>query len=211
MAAHTRRCRLRPASPASRAQLIRAALQAPRLGPAEPHAARARCPRAADPGPGRAPWAARARTRREGSGRRGGLHGAAEPRVARPRRGHGGLHPVLSPRGQRSGARLHGRPSPRFPHPRYTPTPPRLSGRHGDGSPSPARAPRAPFPPPHLQGPRPQELWEWAQLPSACYVAGSSWLASSVRFVQMENVLPKVGGKEEKKRKRNQSLWLFIS
>lgn len=76
VAAHTRRCRLRPASPASRAQLIRAALQAPHLGPAEPHAARARQPRAADLGPGRAPPAARAR--REGSGRRGGLRGAAE-------------------------------------------------------------------------------------------------------------------------------------
>lgn len=61
VAAHTRRCRLRPASPASRAQLIRAALKAQCLGPAEPHAARARCPRAADPGPGRAPWAVRAR------------------------------------------------------------------------------------------------------------------------------------------------------
>ncbi|XP_040597749.1 sorting nexin-24 isoform X5 [Mesocricetus auratus] len=57
VAAHTRRCRLRSSSPASRAQLIRAALQAPRLGPAE---SRARRPRAANPGPGRAPRAARA-------------------------------------------------------------------------------------------------------------------------------------------------------
>lgn len=124
-AAHTRRCRLRSSSPASRAQLIRAALQAPRLGPAEPHSARARrpCAAAADLGP-RAVHL-RPRARAPGGEREAGRPapcGRAES-VARPRRGHGGLHPVLSPRGERPGARLHGRPSPRVPPPLPSPYP----------------------------------------------------------------------------------------